>query len=133
MKNKILAISAAVLAASPALAQSAPGGQGGLSETLPTLLMFGLMFVVFYVLLIRPQQKKVKEQQAMISAVRRGDRVVVSGFIGTVTRVQDDEAQLELADGVRVRVLKAAISTVLTKGEPKGGEAKPDSKEVAEG
>lgn len=129
MKNKILVTLAAVLAAQPALAQSAPaGGQGGLAETLPTLLMFGLMFIVFYVLLIRPQQKKVKEQQAMIAAVRRGDRVVVSGFIGTVTRVQDDEVQLELADGVRVRVLKPAITTVLTKGD-----VKPDSKEAAEG
>ncbi len=69
----------------------------------------------------------------MIAAVRRGDRVVVSGFIGTVTRVQDDEVQLELADGVRVRVLKPAITTVLTKGDAKGGDAKPDSKEASEG
>jgi preprotein translocase subunit YajC len=133
MKNKILATLAAVFAASPALAQTAPAGQGGLAETLPTILMFGLMFVVFYVLLIRPQQKKVKEQQAMIAAVRRGDRVVVSGLIGTVTRVQDDEVQLELAEGVRVRALKQAIATVLTKGDVKAGDAKPDSKEAAEG
>jgi preprotein translocase subunit YajC len=120
MKTKIFSALAALLAATPALAQTAPAsGQGGLSETLPTLLMFGLMFVVFYVLLIRPQQKKVREQQAMIAAVRRGDRVVVSGFIGTVTRVQDDEIQLELAEGVRVRAVKGAISAVLTKGEAK--------------
>jgi len=79
-----------------------------------------LIFVVFYFLLIRPQQKKLKDHKAMIEGLRRGDRIVTAGgIIGTVTRVgENDEAIVEIAEGVRVRVLRSTVTTVLAKTEP---------------
>jgi preprotein translocase subunit YajC len=78
-----------------------------------------LIFVVFYFLLIRPQQKKMNEHKAVIGALRRGDRIVTAGgLIGTVTRVNaEDEAVVEIAEGVRVRVVKSTITTVLARTE----------------
>jgi len=80
------------------------------------LLPWLLVFVIFYVLMIRPQQKKVKEHQASVAAIKKGDEVITGGGIrGRVTRVIDDsEAEVEIAQGVRVRVVKATITQVLT-------------------
>jgi preprotein translocase subunit YajC len=83
-----------------------------------------LIFVVFYFLLIRPQQKKLKEHKGMLEALRRGDRVVTGGgIIGTIVKINaDDELVVEIAEGVRVRVLRSTINLVLAKTEPaKGG------------
>ncbi|HEY1143995.1 MAG TPA: preprotein translocase subunit YajC [Sphingomicrobium sp.] len=75
-----------------------------------------LIFVIFYMLLIRPQQQRAKEHQNAIAAVKRGDEVVTAGGIrGKVTKVSDDEAEVEIAKDVRVRVVKSMISQVLTK------------------
>lgn len=111
---------------SPAYAQGAAGGDGaGLIQLLPLVLIF----VVFYFLLIRPQQKKMKAHRALVEALRRGDRVVTSGgLMGTVTKVvSDTELQVEIAEGVRVKVVRSMIQEVLSKGEPaekaKAGEA----------
>ncbi len=96
-----------------------------------SLLPIILIVVVFYFLLIRPQQKKVKQHREMVSALRRGDRIVTAGgLIGTVTKVVNDtEAMVELAEGVRVRVMRHTIQEVLSKTEAaasKGdGGAKP--------
>lgn len=100
---------------SPAYAQSAGGG-----DFIVSLLPLVLIFVVFYFLLIRPQQKKVKAHKEMLSNIRRGDRVVTNGgIIGTVTRVNDDnELTLEIAEGVRVRSVRAMVADVLAKTEP---------------
>jgi preprotein translocase subunit YajC len=100
---------------SPAYAQGAGGGFGGLESLLPLVLIF----VVFYFLLIRPQQKKQKEHRSMLESLRRGDRVVTSGgIIGTITKVQSDsELILEIADGVKVRAMRGMISDVLSKTE----------------
>jgi len=93
-----------------------------------------LIFVVFYFLLIRPQQKKMKAHQALLGALRRGDRVVTSGgIIGTVARlINDQEIEVEIADNTRVRVMRAMVSDVLTKGTPvsstDSAEAKPAAK-----
>ena len=115
---------------SPAYAQAAGGGDaGGLVSLLPLVLIF----VVFYFLLIRPQQKKMKAHKALIGAVRRGDRVVTGGgLLGLVTKViSDTELQVEIAEGVRVRVVRSTIQDVLAKPEPAdkakggGGTAKP--------
>ncbi len=102
---------------SPAYAQAA-GGAGGFD--LMAILPLVLIFVVFYYLLIRPQQKRAKDHKAMIAAVRRGDTVVTGGgVIGRVTQVFDEiEVQVELADGVRVRVARSTLSEVRTRGEP---------------
>ncbi|MBL8807752.1 MAG: preprotein translocase subunit YajC [Rhodospirillales bacterium] len=113
---------------SPAYAQT-PGG--GAADILPQLLLMGAVFVVFYFLLIRPQQKKVKEHKAMIDAVKRGDRVVTSGgLIGTIQRiVSDREAILEIGEGVRVRIMRAMISEVMAKTEPLAADDKAEKAE----
>ena len=75
-----------------------------------------LIFVIFYVLMIRPQQQRVKQHQAAIAAIKKGDEVVTGGGIrGRVTKVTDDEAEGEIAQGVKVRVVKGTLSQVLTK------------------
>jgi len=102
----------------PAFAQAAaaPGG----SDILVQMLPFVLIFIIMYFLLIRPQQKRVKAHQEMIKNVRRGDTVVLnSGMIGKVTKVIDDnEAEVEIADNVRVKVIKSMIADVRNKTEP---------------
>lgn len=109
----------------PAYAQGLGGGEGGaLGAFLPIILIF----VVFYFLLIRPQQKKMKQHREMLGMVKRGDRVLTGGgIIGTVTRVKDnDELVLEIADGVKVSVLRGTLSDVLSRTEPasSGGDGK---------
>jgi preprotein translocase subunit YajC len=103
----------------PAYAQDA-GAAGGLISIIP----FILIFVIMYFLLIRPQQKKVKEHQAMVGALRRGDQVVTQGgIIGKVVKVKEDgEAEVEIAEGVKVRILKQTIATVISKTEPAAKE-----------
>jgi len=79
-----------------------------------------LIFVIMYFLLIRPQQKKVKEHQAMIAALRRGDEIVTAGgLIGKISKVKDDdEVEVELASGLKVRAVRATIANVRSKTEP---------------
>jgi preprotein translocase subunit YajC len=91
-----------------------------ISTMVPLIMLFG----IFYFLLIRPQQQKVKQHQEMVSAVRRGDTVVTAGgLIGKVSKVKDDgEIMVEIADNVQVRVLKSTLSEVRSKG----GEAKAE-------
>ena len=87
-----------------------------IGQFLPLILIFAIM----YFLLIRPQQKKVKEHQNMVTALRRGDQVVTQGgVIAKVSKVKDDnEVEIEIADGVKVRVVKSTIAQVLNKTEP---------------
>ncbi|KAJ01899.1 preprotein translocase subunit YajC [Sulfitobacter mediterraneus] len=88
----------------------------GIQQFIPLILIFGIM----YFLLIRPQQKKAKEHQAMVAALRRGDQVVTQGgMIGKVVKVREDgEVEVEIADGVKVRVIQSTIATVVSKTEP---------------
>ncbi|RBI69804.1 preprotein translocase subunit YajC [Roseovarius sp. TE539] len=82
-----------------------------------------LIFVIMYFLLIRPQQKKLKDHKAMVEALRRGDQIVTQGgLIGKVTKVKEtDEIEVELAQGVKVRVVKSTVAQVLSKTEPAEG------------
>ena len=107
---------------SPAYAQGAGGGGG---DFLLQLLPFILIFVIIYFLIIRPQQRRVKEHQEMVSSVRRGDTVVTGGgLVGKVSKLIDDrQVQVEIAEGVRVRVVRAMISDVRARGEPVGDDA----------
>lgn len=102
---------------SPAYAQGVGGGGG---DALGAFLPIILIFVIFYFLLIRPQQKKMKQHREMLGMVKRGDRVLTGGgIIGTVTRVkEDDEITVEIADDVKVNVLRSTISDVLSRTEP---------------
>ncbi|GGE22849.1 preprotein translocase subunit YajC [Primorskyibacter flagellatus] len=89
---------------------------GAIAQFLPLILIFAIM----YFLLIRPQQKKLKDHQAMVNAVRRGDLVVTQGgIIGKVVKVREDgEVEVEIAEGVKVRVIKSTLADVKSKTEP---------------
>ena len=88
----------------------------GFESIIPLILIFGIM----YFLLIRPQQKKLKDHQAMVAALRRGDQVITQGgIVGKVTKVRDEqEVELEIAEGVKVRVIKSTVAQVINKTEP---------------
>lgn len=106
---------------SEALAQTAPAAGATPGFDLVSFLPLILIFVVFYFLLIRPQQKRQKQLKDMVSALRRGDRVVTAGgIIGTIAKVPGEAAELEIeiAPNVRVRILRSAISEVMAKPEP---------------
>jgi preprotein translocase subunit YajC len=102
----------------PAYAQAAGGAGSAFVSFVPLILIFAIM----YFLLIRPQQKKLKEHQAMVAALRRGDQVVTQGgMIGKVTKVKEDgsnEVEVEIAEGVKVRIIKTTVAQVLSKTEP---------------
>ena len=102
----------------PAFAQAAgaPGAGAAFAQFVPLILIFAIM----YFLLIRPQQKRAKEHRAMIEALRRGDQVVTAGgIVGKVTKVGDDGMiEVEIAEGVKVKVLKHTITQVMSKTEP---------------
>lgn len=106
--------------ATPAFAQTAgAAADGGPQAFLIQMLPLIGLVVLFYFLLIRPQQRRMKQHQAMISAVKRGDTVVLnSGVIGKVVRVEDKEVGVEISTGVTVKVVKGMISEVRTRGEP---------------
>ena len=116
----------------PAFAQAAAAG-GDTNSMLMSLLPFALIFVIMYFLILRPQQKKVKEHAELVKNIRRGDTVVTTGgLVGKVTKVVDDEQiEFEVADGVRVRQMRTMIAGVRTKGEPAKDKAeKADIKAV---
>ena len=96
--------------------QIAPAGaSGGTAGLLFGILPWVAIFGIFYLLMIRPQQKKVKQHQASIAAVKKGDDVITGGGIrGRVTKVSEDEAEVEIAQGVKIQVIKSTISQVLT-------------------
>lgn len=103
--------------ATPAYAQAA--ATGGAASTLIGIAPFVLIFGIMYLLMIRPQQKKMKEHRSMIDALRRGDQVVTSGgLIGKVVKVGDTELEVELAPNVKVRVVRGTITQVLSKSAP---------------
>ena len=90
--------------------QSAEGGSSGM---LSTVIMFGLIFVIFYFLIIRPQQRRQKEREKMLGAVEKGDKIVTSGGLhGTVSGLEEKTVLVEIANGVKVKVDKAAITQV---------------------
>jgi preprotein translocase subunit YajC len=98
------------------MVQAAPAGQaGGTASVLMGIVPWLLIFVIFYFLMIRPQQQRVKQHQSAISAVKKGDEIVTGGGIrGKVTKVADDEAEVEIAQGVKIRVIKSTISQVIS-------------------
>jgi preprotein translocase subunit YajC len=100
-------------------------GGGDLMTNLGGLLPFLLIFVIMYFLILRPQQKRAKQHQEMVKNLRRGDNVITSGgLVGKVTKVvDDDQVEIEIADGVRVRQVKSMIADVRVKGEPVKDEA----------
>jgi preprotein translocase subunit YajC len=105
---------------SPAGAQGGSLFGGGSDNMLVSLLPFILIFVIMYFLILRPQQKRQKQHQEMVKNVRRGDTVITSGgLVGKVVKVvDDDQIEVEISDGVRVRQMRSMVADVRAKGEP---------------
>lgn len=105
----------------PAFAQDAgvPAG-GGLTEILTSLLPIFLLIVIFWLLIFRPQQKRMKQQQAMLASITRGDTVVTTGgIVGKVTKAVDGEdLEVEIAQGTRVKVVRHMVADVRSKSQP---------------
>lgn len=101
----------------PAYAQTAAATPGGATAFIVQMLPLLLIFVIFYVLMIRPQQVAMKKHRAKLAAVKKGDSVVTGGgLIGKVTRVEDEQVEVEIAAGVKVKALKATLSDVTPLG-----------------
>ncbi|MCW2285551.1 preprotein translocase subunit YajC [Rhodoblastus acidophilus] len=113
----------------PAYAQAAGAAASG-TDILVQMAPFGIILLIMYVLILRPQQKRAKEHETMVKNIRRGDTVVTnSGLIGRVSRVADDsEIEIEIAPNVRIRQLRAGVAEVRSKGEPVKDE--PAKKEL---
>ena len=114
---------------SPAYAQGFGGGDmGALGSFLPLILIF----VVFYFLLIRPQQKKQKAHREMLSALHRGDRIVTAGgLVGTITKIlSDTEITVEISEGVKVRVMRGMVSDVIARTEARTADDSKDDKKA---
>lgn len=95
------------------------GTTGGSSDFLVSLFPFIALFAIMYFLVLRPQQRRVKEHRNMVSNVRRGDMVVTAGgIVGKVTKADEVEVTVEIADGVKIRVIKSTLSEVRSKSEP---------------
>ena len=105
---------------------SPPGGEGGSQNS--SVFMFvwlGLMVALFYFMLIRPQKRREKERQALLEAVKTGDRVLFAGgFLGVVANVKEKTLIVKIADGVKVEIVRSAVSQVLEKGAAPEAEAK---------
>ena len=102
------------------IAMAAPGGSGGQSQQSPIFMFgwLGIMVVIFYFMLIRPQQRREKERQALLSNIKTGDRVAFSGgILGIVTNVKDKVLVIKIADNVKIEVSRGAVTQVLGKGE----------------
>ena len=99
---------------------AAPGGATGGVDILMSVLPFLLIFVVMYFLIIRPQRASMKRRDELLKNIRRGDQVVTGGgIVGKVTKVVDDnELEVEIAEGTKVRVVRSGVSEVRVKGEP---------------
>ena len=115
----LLTLAATISATAGATGVAGAGAPSGSAMFMQQLLMFLPIILIFYFLLIRPQQKRQKAHREMLAGLARGDTAITSGgLIGKVTRVADDEITLELADNVRVRVVKSMVIDVRGKGEP---------------
>lgn len=112
----------------PAFAQTA-GAAGSPMDAIGPLIPFVLIAVVFYFLLIRPQQKRLKEHRSMIDAVQRGDMIITGGgLVGKVVKVDDEEVNVEVAQGMVVRVVRSTIADVKSRTEPVKAAGKADKK-----
>jgi preprotein translocase subunit YajC len=98
------------------IAMAPQGGEGGGGGLVSTLIMFGAIFLIFYFMIIRPQQKRSKERDKMLSNLEKGDKVVTNGGIhGIIAGLEEKTALLQVADNMKIKVERSAITTVLAK------------------
>lgn len=98
------------------LAMAPQGGDAGGGSLISTLIMFGAIFLIFYFMIIRPQQKRAKERDKMLSAMEKGDKVVTSGGLhGTIAGLDDKTVLLQVADNVKIKFERSAIASIVTK------------------
>jgi preprotein translocase subunit YajC len=96
-----------------------PQGQDGGGSLMSTLIMFGLIFVIFYFMIIRPQQRRQKERESMLGALKKGDRVITAGGVhGTIVGIDEKILLVQIADNVKVKVERGSITTILKEAEP---------------
>ncbi|MFH0735040.1 MAG: preprotein translocase subunit YajC [bacterium] len=99
------------------IAMGAPGQSGG-GSMVQTLIMFGAIFAIFYFMIIRPQQKRAKEREALLSAIQKGDKVITSGGVhGVIAGLEDKTVLLDLGNNVKIKVERSAITTVVKEGK----------------
>ncbi|HSP88926.1 MAG TPA: preprotein translocase subunit YajC [Ignavibacteriaceae bacterium] len=97
-----------------------PSPEGGSGSLVSTLIMFGAIFLIFYFMIIRPQQKRAKEREKMLSNIEKGDKVITSGGMhGTIVGLEEKAVLLSVSDNVKVKVERSAITTILTNKEVK--------------
>jgi preprotein translocase subunit YajC len=97
-------------------AMAPQGGEGGGSGLISTLIMFGAIFLIFYFMIIRPQQKRSKEKEKMLSNLEKGDKVLTSGGIhGIIAGLEEKTALLQIGDNVKIKIERSAIANVLSK------------------
>jgi preprotein translocase subunit YajC len=98
------------------LAQQTPDGGG---DFMQTIILFGLIFVIFYFMIIRPQQKRQKERQKMLDAVKKGDKIITGGGIhGTVVGMEEKTVLVQIADNVKVKLERGSVTAVIREAEP---------------
>ena len=113
----------------PLLLGSAEGAAcgGGPTSMAPTLITFGLVFAIFYFLIIRPQNKRQKETKSMLSALKKGDRVVtIGGIRGTIFSLKEDTVVLKVDDNTKIQFSRSAVSSVVDKKSAASGQAKEE-------
>lgn len=94
----------------------APGGEGGGGSLVSTLIMFGAIFAIFYFMIIRPQQKRAKERDKLLSNLEKGDKVITSGGVhGIIAGLDEKTVLLQISDNLKVKVERSAITTVTAK------------------
>jgi preprotein translocase subunit YajC len=92
----------------------APQGEGGGGSLISTIIMFGAIFAIFYFMIIRPQQKRAKEREKLLSNIEKGDKIVTSGGVhGTIVGLEDKTALIEIATNVKIKIERSAIGSVI--------------------
>ena len=90
------------------------GGSGGGGSLISTIIMFGAIFAIFYFMIIRPQQKRAKEREKLLSNIEKGDKIVTSGGVhGTIVGLEDKTALIEIATNVKIKIERSAIGSVI--------------------
>jgi len=96
------------------IAMAPQGGDGGSGSLISTVIMFGAIFAIFYFMIIRPQQKRAKEREKLLSNIEKGDKIVTSGGVhATIVGIEEKTVLIEIAPNVKVKVERSAIGSVI--------------------